>query len=139
MRVMSRLNRIALLGVLSALPLMCQTFGEISGVVRDASGGAVASAKVTLTNVATNALRNTLTNEAGAYIFPLLQPGVYNLKVEANGFDTAVMNGVQVQVQQSVRSDFSLQLGKVSNVVEVVGKPGLLDTENATVGTVIEN
>jgi hypothetical protein len=136
---MRQVNKVVLLSLLSTLTLCCQTFGEISGVVRDTSGGVVASAKVTLTNVATNASRETLSNEAGNYVFPLLQPGVYNLKVEANGFDTAVENGVQVQVQQNVRSDFSMRVGRVNNVVEVMATAGLLDTENATVGTVIEN
>jgi len=135
---MRRFNRMALLGFLSGLPLCCQTFGEITGTINDASGGVITGARVRLVNVATNSARETVSNEAGLYAFPLLQPGIYNLKVEAGGFDAAVVNGVAVQVHQTVRSDFSLRVGSFSNVVEVTGRPGMLDTENATVGTVIE-
>ncbi len=67
---MHSLNRLILLAFFMALPLWCQTYGEISGVVRDTNGGAIVGANVTLTNLATNGTRKTATNEAGLYNFP---------------------------------------------------------------------
>lgn len=116
-----------------------QTFGEISGTVRDPSGSVIAGATVTATNVATNATRTTVSTEAGVYGFPSLPPGVYNLRVERDGFKQVTRSNVELQVQQSARIDFELPLGQVSESIEVSAQAALLSSENATVGTVIEN
>jgi hypothetical protein len=121
------------------LPLLGQTFGDISGRVTDPSGAAVPTAAVTLTNTATNALRTADTSGDGLYTFTSVPPGVYNIKVEHPGFRTASSTNVEVQVQQSVRLDLTLQVGQVSETVEVSATAALLQSENATVGTVIEN
>src|SRR5213594_2128711 len=125
--------------VLSVSPAPAQTDGSISGVIRDASGAVIPGAMVTVTNPATNQVRSAISNEAGVYNFPVLQPGKYNIKVELPGFRTITQNGVELQVQQSARLDFTLQVGDVSQTVEVEGTTALIATENATVGTVIEN
>src|SRR5262249_32624511 len=78
-----------------------QTVGEITGVVTDASGGVVVNAKLTVTNPQTNFTRTTTTNIVGNYSFPALQPGVYRVSVEAQGFRAEVRNGVELQVQQA--------------------------------------
>ena len=79
-----------------------------------------------------------LTNEAGDYAFPSLPPGIYTVRAERAGFKTLVRTHVEIQVQQNARIDFELQVGQVSESVEVVAS-ALMVTENATVGTVIEN
>ena len=112
---------------------------EISGSVTDATGGAVAGATVTITNAATNIQRTLTTNSSGLYDAPALPPGGYSLKVSMPGFKTDVRNGIQLQVDQLARIDFSLQVGNVSETLEVQAAAPTLDTENATVGTVIEN
>ncbi len=122
-----------------SLPALGQTFGEITGEIKDQSGAVVAGSVVTVTNKATNATRSATSNAAGVYSFPSLAPGVYNLKVEMQGFRTQTRNEVEVQVQQTVRIDFTLQVGQVTEVIEVAGGAPLLTTESATVGTVIEN
>jgi hypothetical protein len=116
-----------------------QTFGDISGEVRDASGALVPAATVTVTNLGSNAIRNAFTNEAGLYSFPSLPPGEYSLRVEKQGFKSSTRTSIQLQVQQSLRLDVELTVGQVSETVEVSGAAALLTTENATVGTVIEN
>ena len=121
------------------LPLLGQTLGDVSGRVIDPSGAGVPNAVVSLTNTSTNAVRNTESSTDGLYSFSSVPPGVYNLKVEHPGFRTATSNNVQVQVQQSVRLDFTLQVGQVTETVEVSATAALLQAENATVGTVIEN
>jgi hypothetical protein len=116
-----------------------QTFGAIGGDTRDASGAAIAGATVTAVNIATNASRTVVSNEAGGYNFPSLPPGTYLVRVEKPGFKTLVRNQIELQVQQAARVDFELQIGQVSESIEVAGNAALLATDDATVGTVIEN
>ena len=115
-----------------------QTLGEITGVVQDASGAVVPNASVTVTNTETNVARDALTNPSGLYSFPGLVPGTYSVKVTAPGFDTAVKSGIVLQVQQTARLDFQMQVGQAQQTVEVSANAALLNTDNATVGTVIE-
>jgi hypothetical protein len=122
-----------------AVPVYSQTFGDITGLVHDQSGAALPAAQVTVTNVATNALRTQPTNDDGLYAFPALPPGTYNVRVEKQGFKAAARNGIELQVQQSARVDFDLQVGQVNESVEVSASAQMLSTENATVGTVIGN
>src|SRR5207248_10071897 len=84
--------------VLLTVPAFCQTLGEITGQVMDSTGGAVPGAKITATNVDTNATREAASNEAGIYSFPSMQPGKYNLRVEKSGFKTATRANVELQV-----------------------------------------
>jgi hypothetical protein len=122
-----------------ALPVFGQTFGEITGQVVDASGASVPGAAVTLTNVNTSANRSTISNDTGIYTFPSVPPGTYHVKTEHTGFKTAVVANVEVQVQQTVRLDFTLQLGQVSDSVEVTAAADMLQAENLAVGTVVDN
>src|SRR3989442_13531706 len=116
-----------------------QTFGSISGETRDSSGAIVAGAAVTLVNSGTNATRTVATNDAGEYVFPSLPPGMYTVKAEKTGFKSIVRNQIELQVQLAARIDFELQVGQVSESIEVNASAALLVTDNATVGTVIEN
>ncbi len=95
-------------------------------------------AAVTAINTATNVSRSTVTNDAGIYSFPSLNPGPYQVKVSAPGFETAVRTNIDLQVQQTARIDFTLAVGQATQTIEVSANIELLTTENATVGTVIE-
>src|SRR5689334_525387 len=77
-----RILRIAFLSIAASLPAFSQTFGEITGEVKDASGSLVPAVTITATNAATNAQRSTTSNEAGIYSFPSLAPGTYNVRAE---------------------------------------------------------
>jgi hypothetical protein len=123
----------------SAAILSAQTQGEITGRVADSTGVGVPAAVLTLTNVRTNAAVSTATTNAGDYTFPSVAPGFYDLKAEHPGFKSATSNNVEVEVQQTVRLDLSLQVGSVSESIEVTAQAGLVQAENASVGTVIEN
>ncbi len=114
-----------------------QTFGSIVGEVKDASGAITPNAPVSVTNTGTNTSRSTTTNERGFYSFPSLVPGIYQIKVEALGFQPMVRNDIELQVQQTARIDFTLAIGTSTQVIEVSGSDQLLTTESATVGTVI--
>lgn len=116
-----------------------QTSGEVTGIVTDPSGSAVPGSTITLTNTATNATRTTESSGEGLYRFTPVPPGVYNLKVEHQGFKATNTTNIEVLVQQTVRVDLTLQVGQVTESVEVSASAALLQAENATVGTVIEN
>jgi hypothetical protein len=128
---------IGLLGAVFAIAL-AQTGGTITGEVKDQSGALVPNATITVTHTATNVARTTPTNSAGLYLFPDLIPGPYRVKASAAGFQTAVVSNIELQVQQTARVDFSLNVGQANQTVEVAANAALLATDSATVGTVIE-
>src|ERR1700738_1418944 len=119
--------------------LFGQTFGEIAGEVKDTTGASVPGAAVTATNTGTNAVRNAVTNDAGSYNFPSLPPGMYAVRVEHAGFRPVVRTNIELQVQQTARVDVTMQLGEGGQTMEVTAAAPQMNTENATVGTVIEN
>jgi len=86
--------------------------GTITGTVTDASGAVVRKAKVTVTNEATNAVRNATSNDDGDYTLALLPPGRYRVSAESSGFRRSVLSNVTVDVDQTVRVDFALQVGE---------------------------
>src|SRR5690348_15409959 len=116
-----------------------QTFGEITGRVTDPSGAVVAGASLTLTNVNTNAVRKVVSTDAGVYTFPFVAPGPYKLTTEVSGFKAWTSEPFEVQIQQVVRQDVVLQVGQMSQTVEVAANADLLQSETASIGTVIEN
>lgn len=130
--------RTLLLSAVTVGSSFAQTSGEISGLVTDSSGSVIVGAVITVINPETRFARNTTSNNSGSYNFPSLPPGRYDLRVEMQGFQTEARNSVELQVQQSARIDFRLNVGSVNETVEVSGGAPLLNTENATVGTVIE-
>lgn len=122
------------------LPAGAQSFrGTIVGTVKDPSGAVLPGVDVTVTNAGTRVARAVVTNEAGDYAVPLLPPGTYSVTAALSGFKTEVRSGITLQVDQVARVDMTLQVGEVSETVEVIGDAPLINTETSTVGTVIEN
>jgi len=123
---------------LVSFPVAAQTLGGINGQVADTTGAVIPGATVTITNTDTNAIRSLSTNEAGLYTAPGLTPGPYEVRVETAGFSPQARS-LTLQVQQTARLDFELEVGQVSESIEVTSEAALLDTSNVTVGTVIDN
>jgi hypothetical protein len=119
-------------GIVSA-----QTLGSLTGEVKDPSGAIAPNVTVTLKNVATNAIRTNATNSSGVYNFPDIEPADYLVSVAATGFETITSN-FTLQVQQHARLDFTLTVGQATQTIEVSANAAQLNTEDATVGTVIE-
>jgi hypothetical protein len=119
-------------------PGYSQTLGTITGEVKDESGATVPGATVTAQNVATNAVRTQVSNVTGNYTFPAMPPGMYQVKAELQGFKT-VQNAVELHVEETLRVDFTLAVGALTETTEVSATSTLISTSNATVGTVIEN
>lgn len=136
------MKRLLLICALAAIPVvncLAQSAQSIQGLVEDASPVVVAGAKVTVTNAATGIARGTQTNTAGLYSFQLVQVGNYTVKVEHQGFKTETISNIRVETSAQVRQDFKLQVGAVADNIEVSANAVQLNTENATVGGVIEN
>jgi hypothetical protein len=124
----------------SAAPLRAQVdAGSVLGTVSDASGGAVRSATVTITNEGTSASLSTTTSADGAYKFTPVRIGTYKLTVTLQGFQTVTQKGVTVNVGQDVVVDFALKPGSVSETVEVVSSIPVLETQDASVGQVVDS
>jgi hypothetical protein len=113
--------------------------GQITGSVTDPSGAIITGALVTATNVATNVRRETSSNEDGIFTLTALPPGVYTLQVEYKGFPKQVREGIELQVGQVAKIDFALQVGNITETIQVTGAAPVLQAETAELGTVIEN
>jgi hypothetical protein len=116
-----------------------QALSGITGVVTDASSAVVPNAKVTITNTATQVASHSITSSSGTYTVTDLIPGTYTVQVELAGFQTAVHNGVLVEVGRNSSVDVSLQTGNVQQSVEVVENAITLNTTQPELGTTIEN
>lgn len=113
--------------------------GTIQGTVTDSTGAVVPDAKVTVTNTATNAAMNVMTNSDGNYTVPNLLVGSYSVSVTKEGFKKFVRSGITLEVDQRAEINISLETGAVSEQVEVTGQGALVDTATATFGKVIES
>jgi outer membrane receptor protein involved in Fe transport len=124
--------------LLAALSLQAQNFATITGTITDKSGAAVPGAKIAAQNLDTQVSREVTADDSGLFTLPLLPPGRYKLSVQKQGFRQSVQDGVALEVNQTARFDFQLELGQVSETVEVKAGAPLLDSDNSAVGQVIE-
>jgi Carboxypeptidase regulatory-like domain len=113
------------------------TGGRIRGTVTDATGGAIAAAKLTITNQANGLQRETETGANGEYIFLEVPVGTYELDINLTGFKKYVRKGIIVDLNQIVGVDIVLQVGGSTEIVEVTGAPPLVDTTSTQLGAVV--
>jgi len=111
--------------------------GQFSGTVTDPSGAAVANAKVTIKNTATDLIVGATTNASGNYAVNSVPVGSYTLTVEASGFKTVSNSNVPSNAGVITHVDFKLQIGKASEVIEVTGESAAVDTEDSKLATTI--
>lgn len=111
----------------------------IAGLVTDESGAVVQHATVTVTQEGTGFVRKVDDASDGEYVVAQLPPGRYSVKVEAQGFQTAVANGINLDIAQRGRVNFTLHLGAISQQVEVSARAVLMDTDTASLGQTIEH
>ncbi|HEY1339050.1 MAG TPA: carboxypeptidase-like regulatory domain-containing protein, partial [Bryobacteraceae bacterium] len=128
---------ILLLTLCAGILLAQSERGTISGLVADSTGAVVPAAKVTITGIATNVAYPTVTNETGVYVVPNLPPGDYNIRVEKEGFRTALLNSITVNAASSTRADFTMEVGTAQQTVEVTAEAAMLQTESAKSTTTI--
>jgi len=131
-------SKVALLLVFSAVLLKAQTItGSITGTISDPSGAAVANVKVTATNTATNLTYTTNTNDTGVYNLVFLAVGQYTVTAEAKGFKKTVLGPFALEVNQAAKVDVRLEVGEVSQSVEVTGVAPILQTESTATGAAL--
>ncbi len=111
--------------------------GTFSGQVTDPTGTSFENAQVKVVEQQTGISVTKLTGAGGYYSVPLLRPGIYSIEVSASGFATMVRKNLVLQIQQTIRQDFRLQLGLVGQQVTVSGAAPLLNTESGEIGSVI--
>lgn len=112
--------------------------GTISGIVTDPSGAAIVGAEVIVVNDATRVQAVSKSNDEGIYVVPNLIPGNYRVQVSKDGFKTIIKPDIIVNVQDALAINFALPLGAVSEIVTIQGGAPLVNTESASVGTVID-
>jgi hypothetical protein len=119
--------------------LLAQTTGTLSGFVTDPSGAAVPDAKVTATLVQRSVSRTASTNQLGLYVFNALDPGEYRVAFEKAGFQQGIRSGVTLAVNQNLRLDSSLQIGELTQTVEVTGSAPLVDTRSPALSGLVDD
>jgi hypothetical protein len=116
-----------------------QTTGTASvvGTVTDSTGAVVAGVKVVAINVGTSFTSETVTNHGGYYLLPYLNPGTYRLSIEAPAFKRYERDGVVLRTNESPRIDVQLEVGSVTESIQVTGAPPLLETETSVAGGIL--
>lgn len=123
---------------LLAMPLLAQVpTAVLTGVVKDATGALVPNVKVAAINTSTNLGRDAVTDESGTFRIAALNPGPYRVEAEAAGFKKATVTGLILEVGQQARVDVDLQVGDVTQTMEVAGRTSLVNTESNLIGGVI--
>jgi hypothetical protein len=112
--------------------------GTISGTIFDPLGKVIAGAEIVVINDATRVQSNTKTNNDGVYVVPNLPPGSYRLQVSKLGFKTLIKPDITLNVQDALAINFTLPIGAVAEVVTVEGGAPLMNTQDATVSTIVD-
>jgi outer membrane receptor protein involved in Fe transport len=115
------------------------TSGTIVGVAADSTGAVIPNAAITVIHLGTKDTRRTQTNDRGEFNIPFVRIGEHSISAETQGFRTQTQTGIVVQVDQTVRVEFVLQVGTISEQVEVTGAAPLIDASTSSLGQVIGN
>src|SRR5262245_8004740 len=122
-----------------AFPLFGQSgTATITGTVTDQSGAAIQGVRIAVRDTGTGFLRETVTNEVGLYSIPGLRPSTYDITAGSSGFHTYNQRGFSVEIDQIARLDIRLQVGDITQQIEVTGTTQALYAESATVGALID-
>jgi len=130
---------VATAGLWAALPLEAQTTTSLIGTVTDKSGAAVPNAQVTALNTGTNLMRTAESNSAGEYRFDFLPVGVYDVGISAQGFKKTVQKAVTLEINVTARVDATLDVGAITEEVNVTAAAPQVNTSNAQIGRTVEN
>ena len=129
---------VAVLAVLTATLCLAQVgTGRLDGGVVDATGGTIAGAKITVVHQATQSKSEATSNTDGSFVFPSLQAGLYTVSVEANGFRTAVVGGVEINISTAISQKFKLEVGDIAEHVEVTAESVRVQSTEAQIGRTV--
>ena len=127
-----------LVSVFGSAAAWAQATAQISGTVKDQSGAVLPGVEITATQTQTGVARNTVTNETGSYVLPSLPTGPYRMEAALPGFRTYVQNGIELQVNSNPVINPVLEVGQVSEQVEVQANASLVETRTSGIGQVVE-
>ena len=138
-RILRHLLAGGLLGTMMTASLVtAQTFtAGVRGAVLE-SGGVVPGVTVQLVNEASNASRDTISNDVGEYNFSAVLPGTYTVRASLAGFRTYQQRGIRIATQQFITLDIRLDLGDLQETVTVTAQVPIIDTSNASIGTILD-
>lgn len=137
MRNLSKILGIVFLLLASASFLQAQVQGVVTGTVFDSTGAILPGASVTLTNTGTNVSQTAKTGADGAYRFPLVPPGTYNLEVKASGFNAKQITSIRVDPSQTVPANVTLEVATATTSVEVEAATTLVQTATSDVAQTV--
>src|SRR5215467_10409416 len=135
-RVVTRLSSFWMLFFLGCSLVWGQATAQISGTVRDQSGAVLPGVEITAIQTETGVARNTVTNETGSYALPNLPIGPYKIEAALPGFRSFVQSGIELQVNSSPVINPVLQVGQVTEQVEVQANAALVETRVSGIGQV---
>src|SRR5438128_7676340 len=139
-RILTLLVLASFLSVVTCITAGAQgATAQISGTVKDQSGAVLPGAEVTATQTETGAIRMTISDETGSYVLPNLPVGPYKLEVSLPGFRTFVQSGIVLQVNSSAAVNAVLNVGQVSETVEVQANAAMVETRSTGIGQTVEN
>src|SRR5262245_8477352 len=135
--------RAALIGAFLTVAATGTLFGQgfqggLRGSIKDA-GGVIPGVEVTLTNEQTNIKRSTTTNERGEFVFANVDPGSYKLTATLQGYKTIDRGEIRIGTQQFFTLDLTMEVGQIQESVTVTGQSPLIETSNASTGTVLDS
>src|SRR5437867_2441087 len=125
--------------ILTCSAVFGQSTAQVSGGVKDQTGAVLPGTEVTMTQTETGLTRSTVTDETGSYSLPNLPIGPYRLEASLPGFRSYVQSGIVLQVNSNPVMNIVLQVGQVSDEVEVQANAALVETRSTAVGQVMEN
>src|ERR1043165_5566721 len=123
----------------TCVEVRAQATAQISGTVKDSSGAVLPGVEVTATQTETGISRMAVTNETGSYVLTNLPIGPYRVEVTLPGFRTFVQSGIVLEVNTSPLINPVLEVGQVSEQVEVQANAALVETRSAGIGEVVQN
>ena len=138
-RIITALGIALLLTVMTSGTVWAQATAQISGTVTDPTGALIPGVEVTATQTDTTASRTAVTNETGSYILPALPLGPYQLEAVLPGFQTFVQTGIVLQVGNEANINVVLEVGQVTQTIEVTANAAMVETRSAGIGQIMEN
>ena len=136
-RVALGLISVALFGLM-AIQLNAQVAGaRIAGTVTDSTGAVIVGAQLTIKNMADGFTRELVSNRSGFYSTPNLSPGPYSVTASAKGFKSEVRSGITLMVGADVEINLTMTIGNASESIQVQGEPPAIETNDATLGAVV--
>ena len=139
MRYVCSLVLVAALSILTGLAIAQAPTAQMTGRVTDPSGAIVVDAKIIAENTDTGAKREMGSNDLGNYTIPLLNPGNYQVTATKEGFRSITRSGITLNVDQVARLDFVMELGSVSEKIEISAEAPQVDSERSSLGSVVQN